>query len=245
MTSDDAVQVTPPPSTRDRDGHALYVSTLLETWEARPPAAPDQDEMCEACGYRRLDPDYYAWLRFRMSVAQHLHQAGRLRAPQYEMLRERFNAVHSWALARFDERTLIQAVRDLDARQYEPPTVKDPDESTAQGKPAPRQHLWPTDGDWPFTQPVPADAVAMVDVIRDQASALGWSEAALYQNRGRLRFPVGEYYGLVCFVDSGDRIDAVTRESIEIIRPTGSRQRFHNREIDQPWRRRVVTSGIP
>jgi hypothetical protein len=219
-------------------GPELYVATNLDTWEAKPPVARDQDEMCESCGFRRLDPQYYAWLRSRMALAQKLHGLGQLPAPQFEALRTRFNAVHAWAIDRFGEAALLAAVRSLDAARYAPPSVRDEPTEAAPVTRAP-DHVWPADGDWPLAWPVPAEAVAMVDAIRDQASALGWPEAALYQNRGRLRFPVGEYYGLVCFLDPGDRINAVTRESIEIIRTTGSRQHFYNREIDQPWRRQV------
>ena len=67
----------------------------------------------------------------------------------------------------------------------------------------------------------------MVDAIRDQALALGWSEAALYQNRGRYCFPVGGDYGLVCFLHDGREIGQVTRESIEIVMPSGSRLRHY------------------
>ena len=62
-------------------------------------------------------------------------------------------------------------------------------------------HLFPEDGDWKFTQPVRSSTVPKVDAIRDQALSLGWSEAQLYQNRGRFRFPCGQDYGLVCFLE--------------------------------------------
>lgn len=77
-----------------------------------------------------------------------------------------------------------------------------------------------TEGAWPFTQPVSFEAVLAVDEIRDEALRLGWSEAALYQNRGRFRFPCGQDYGLVCCLHHGDRIVEVTSAAIAML-PAG------------------------
>ncbi len=75
------------------------------------------------------------------------------------------------------------------------------------------------------------------DPIRDQALALGWSEAQLYRNRGRFRFPCGQDCGLVCFLEKDKRIGEVNRRSIEIVgpQPQENRLRFHNPDQDQPW----------
>jgi len=222
----------------------LYVSTELDSWETSTPE-PDQDEICEACGYRRLDPEYYAWLRHRMAVAQQFRRSGRLSVEQYQLWRTRFNGVHAWALARFGEGVLVAAVEALDPKAYQPPRVQDW-EPMPQSEQAPaRAHLFPADGDWPFTEPVSPEAVAMVDAIRDQALALGWSEAALYQNRGRYRFPVGGDYGLVCFVHADARIREVTERYIEIVNPRGSRLRHYNRDLPQPWLRCPQLGDMP
>jgi len=82
---------------------------------------------------------------------------------------------------------------------------------------------------------VTPEAVAKVDAIRDQALALGWSEAGLYQNRGHLRFPAGGCYGLVCFLHPGDQTGQISAQSIEIIRHNGTRLRHYNRSAPQPW----------
>ena len=211
---------------------ALYVATNLETWEAQSPIKADQYCECEACGFRRLDPEYYAWLRARMGMAQKGYQAGRIPNRRYEELRTRFNAVHTWAVERFGEQELLDAVKTLDPKSYQPPTVKD----ILEPIPAP-PHIYPVEGDWSVTQPVLVAAVAKVDAIREQALALGWSEAQLYQNRGRYAFPYGQDYGLVCFLDDGDQVGEITRESIEIINLGESRLRVYNLEIDQPWLR--------
>jgi hypothetical protein len=209
---------------------ALFVATNLETWEAKPPIKADQDRECEACGFRRLDPEYYAWLRSRMATAQRHYQAGRIPNHRYEALRVRFNAVHAWAVERFGEQVLLTAVRTLDPKRYHPPAVKDEDELP----PAP-PYRYPSEGDWPVTQPVSAGAISKVNAIREQALVLGWSEAQLYRNRGRFAFPCGEEYGLVCFLDDGEEVGEITRQSIEIINAHGNRLRFYNHAVDQPW----------
>lgn len=99
-------------------------------------------------------------------------------------------------------------------------------------------HLFPEDGNHPFTEKVLPAAVAKVDAIRDQALALGWSEARLYQSRGRFRFPCGGDYGLVCFIREDQRVGEVTKQHIEILvvsPPRESRLRFYNPDVNQPW----------
>jgi hypothetical protein len=111
-------------------------------------------------------------------------------------------------------------------------------------KPIPRelpptvdQYLFPKDGDYRFTVKVPPAAVAKVDTIRDQALALGWAEARLYQNRGQFRFPCGDDYGLVCFIGEAHRIGELTTQYIEIIGPSPLENclRFYNPDVAQPW----------
>jgi len=223
----------------------LYVATNLETWETCRPE-PDQDSICEPCGFRRLDPEYYAWLRSRMVVAQKHYQVGRLPTMQYDELRARFNGVHAWAVERFGEPVLLEAVRTLDPRAYRHPTVQDAEEADAsdavEASPA---HFYPVQSDWRFTEPVSAQAVTKVDAVREQALAAGWSEAQLYQNRGRYSFPCGQDYGLVCFLHGDDRVGEITRQSIEIINARGTRLRFYNLDVDQPWLHHASSSGDP
>lgn len=111
----------------------LYASTALETWETSTPE-PDQDAVCEACGYRRLNPDYYAWLRHRMEVAKRARTSGRLPGEQYEELRRRFNEVHFWAVKQFGEERLLAAVQSLDPRGYRPPAILDDDPGPKPGE---------------------------------------------------------------------------------------------------------------
>jgi len=206
----------------------LYVSTELDTWETSTPG-PDQDQICERCGYRRLDPEYYAWLRHRMEVAKQARQRGRLAAAQYQELRQRFNAVHFWAVAHLAEDMLLAAVDALSPKAYQPPQIQEWEPIPEPPASCPPVHLFPAAGDWPFTESVSPEAIAQVDAIREQALSLGWSEADLYQNRGRYRFPVGGDYGVVCFLHSDARVGEVTAEWIEIINARGTGLRFHSK----------------
>jgi hypothetical protein len=216
---------------------ALYVSTNLDTWEARPPIKAGQDRECETCGFRRLDPEYYAWLRARMTIAQQHHQAGRLPGRRYEQLRARFNVVHAWAVAHLGPQQLQRAVKTTDTKSYQPPTV-----SEEPPPPPVPPHLYPATGDWLAMQPVSTGAVAKVDAIREQALALGWSEAQLYQNRGRYRFPYGPDYGLVCFLEADAQVGEITAQLIEIINAGGHRLHFYNLAIEQPWLRAATVN---
>jgi hypothetical protein len=206
----------------------LYVSTELDTWQTSTPE-PDQDEICERCGYRRLDAEYYAWLRHRMTVAQQFQRSGRLSDDQYQTWRTRFNAIHTWAIARFGEDALVAAVQALDPKAYQPPRIQEWESTPRAEAAAVPPHIFPADGDWPFTESVTAESLAQVDAIREQALALGWSEAALYQNRGLLRFPCGHDYGLVCHLHSGARVGETATQWIEVVSPRGARLRFYRR----------------
>jgi hypothetical protein len=250
-----------PPAAPAASGTSLlYVATDLDSWETSTPE-PDQDTICERCGYRRLTPRYYAWLRTMMQQAQAAGQKGELAEVDYEALRQRFNAVQAWAIRRFGKEALRQAVRTFDVRGYRPPAMEDPETARhrEQGRrteakvaaPAASaaavlaEHLHPADGDWRFAHSVTPAAVAQVDAVRDQALSLGWTVAGLYQSRGRYRFPAGDHYGLVCFLGAGDRIGEVSAQSIEIVAPSGTHSRVYNRDVPQPWIRPIPETPGP
>ena len=222
---------------------ALYAATNLKSWETAEPDHFATDIGIDGTCFRRLDPDYYAWLRHKMELAKQAIQSGRLTAQIFDKLRTRFNEIHAWAIEHLGDEALRAAVQSLDPRTYTPPRIDAFDGRSDRVRPPVKEtpavppYLYPQDGDWRFTQRVRSSAVPKVDAIRDQALALGWSEARLYQNRGRFRFPCGEDYGLVCFLDENKRIGEVTRQSIEIVGPppNENRLRFYNPEVDQPW----------
>ena len=224
---------------------ALYASTNLTFFETKRPHDYGRDYVgvFGTC-FRRLDPDYYSWLRHKMHLAKKAAQSDRLAAQTFDKLRARFNEIHAWAMEHLGEEALRSALQSLDPKTYAPPMLFPHEErpAAARAEPkgthsAPRAYLFPKDGDWRFTQRVRNSAVPKVDAIRDQALSLGWSEARLYQNRGRFRFPCGEDYGLVCFLDENKRIGQVTQQFIEIVGPSAKeyRSRFFNPDVDQPW----------
>jgi len=229
---------------------ALYVATNLESWETVTPHYYALDISIDKTCFRRLDPDYYAWLKYKMALAKKAADLGRLSSSAFETLHTRFNVIHTWAIEHYGEDELLSAVQSLDPKTYSPPALETfgQDDRPPSVQPAPEetappvpQYLFPKEGEWRFTQQVPPTAVAKVDAIRDKALSLGWNEARLYQNRECLRFPYGQDYGLVCFVDGNVRIGEVTRQSIEIVGTTSqhNRLRFYNPDVDQPWLRRT------
>jgi len=204
---------------------ARFVSTALEQWHTNQPDRIARDFQLNDTVYRRLDPEYYAWLRSRMHLAKMAAEAGQLEAGEFEALRSRFNQVHEWALEHFSRAALEAALRTLDARQYSAPrteTERPGRKVVSAGVPLPESY-------------------ALVAGIRARALALGWSEAQLSAEPPEARH--GELVagsGLVCYLRPGDQIGAVTREAIEITVANGVRQSFYNPDVEQPWIKRVA-----
>jgi hypothetical protein len=207
----------------------LFVSTALDTWLTEHDSAFARDVQVDDIAYRRLDPEYYAWLRSRMQLAKAAASSGQLGLDAFDDLRHRFNAVQQWAVERFGEQILVATVRSLNAREYVPPAAE-PD--------LPHRPIASAITDRNIV-PVSPEATALVDAIRDRALALGWIRESLYQTRGSLRYPLGNDYGLVCYLKAGDRIGDVTAHAIEIILPNNIRQRLYNPNVDQPWIKRI------
>jgi hypothetical protein len=202
---------------------SLFVSTSLDTWTTGQPEIFARDVQINDTAYRRLDPEYYAWLRSRMNLAKLAAGAGRLNLDAFDELRDKFNAVHEWAAAHFGEDTLREAVRNLDTRGYAPP-VAEPD------KPVRPERAAETSA---------SDAVAMVDAIRDRALALGWTEDLLGAAAGSTREPLSRRCTLGHLLRPGDQIGEIAPQFIEIVRASGVRQRFYNPDALQPWIRRA------
>ena len=198
----------------------LFVSTSLSVWATDEPERFARDLQINDTMYRRLDPEYYAWLRSRMALAKQAATAGRLDAAAFEDLRVRFNAVHVWAVEHFGESQLLDAINSPDVRDYKPPVT---DTQAAS------RHATSTAG---ATEPAPT---ALVDAIRDPALALGWTLEALYCRPDGRRTSIGS--GLVWFLRPDWRIGKVTRQWIELLgpEPLAVRQRFYNPDVDQPW----------
>jgi len=211
---------------------ALFVSTALSCWKTDRPDAFNRDVQINDTAYRRLDPEYYAWLRSRMNMAKLAVLAGQLAQESFDGLRGSFNRIHEWAMARLGSAALAEAVRTLDARDYRPPAA----EPLTNGAPAHGSACTQE-----FTRKnqreVSRAAIAIVDEICEKALALGWNHDRLYRvpDAGATGIPAGS--GLVCYLREGQRIGEVTRQSIEIVGPAPLeiRQRFYNPDVDQPW----------
>lgn len=215
--------------TSDGSPGCLFVSTSLATWTTATPEQFARDFQINDTVYRRLDPEYYAWLRSRMTLAKKAATAGQLDAAAFEDLRILFNRVHEWAVEHFGEGRLLEAVRAIRAADYVPPTPED--DGPRVSAPQPRK----TGGDH-----VSPDAIAMVDTISETALALGWKRGRLYGTGGNGSFD--PWRGLVGLLKPGDRIGEVTAQSIEIILPppTEVRHRFYNPDVEQPWIKRIA-----
>ena len=230
---------------------ALYVATDLATLDIPAP----QDSGCDLFAgdrfFRRLDPDFYAWLRHKMELARTAFSRGRLPEPTFDALRARFNAVHAQAMNLFGESALLHAVQHLDPKSYPPPgshvetAAPEPDvpkdaPPTPASPPDSRcssetpsipgdavdddwsDHQFPEEPDeHQFLQPVRKSALDKVQAIRERALAMGWTDAELLRNCGRFRFPFGNDYGLVCFVHHDQTLGRVTPKAIEVICSAG------------------------
>lgn len=98
----------------------LWVATNLESFEEYDPRFGYEVGLDPV--YRMLDAQYYAWLRHRMENARKSHDAGALDTESFGVLRDRFNTIHSWAVAHIGEENLRRAVRTTNLKRYMPPS---------------------------------------------------------------------------------------------------------------------------
>ena len=234
-----------------------YVASDLRVVQLSAPEAGQQDVMIEGVWHRRLDAQYFVWIEQRVELARKLTMLGKIKQPAFDVLMSRYWTVKRWVDENLGVDKLKAARKLFDAGEYTLPPACSPNtdgpaaqsiSSSSSVNPGATSsnttsHQYPTEGDWKFTRHVPPEAVAKVDVIRDRALACGWTEARLYQNRGNLRYPCGDEWGLVCALDDGETIGEVTRRYIEIVCRSGVVQKFFNMDVDQPWIKRVKPSG--
>lgn len=179
--------------------------------------------------YRRLDPAYYAWLRRRVELAKK-----KLDPDTFKTLRTRFMNIHRQAVDLFGVEALKAAFKSPDVKSYPAPGTEPPVATTKpaiQTSPYVENYEYPK-GEHPELRgirKVRRYALAEVDRIRDEALAAGWTEAELYQNRGKLRWPYGQHYGIVCSIDPCQRLGEVTSEKIELICRGGHSLYFRRR----------------
>jgi hypothetical protein len=212
--------------------NCLFVATSLATWTTANPEQFARDFQIDDTVYRRLDPEYYAWLRSRMALAKQAATAGHLDTSAFEDLRLRFNVAHAWAVEHFSEAQLLAAARTFRSCDYKPPLPEE-FECTKPAEPIPSR---------PSSEAERiARAKQLVDEIRDQALALGWTMESLYFSEGYERRPLAARYGVACYIGGEHRIGEITRQSIELIGPSPmeTRSRFYNPDVEQPWIKRI------
>ena len=175
--------------------------------------------------YRRLDPEYYAWLRSRMVLAKKAATAGQLDAAAFEDLRVRFNAVHEWAVEHFGEDELLAAVRTVRAGDYKPPVAEDegprvPVAVRAQirRRSTSRQRPWP----WSIRS-----ASRHYRLAGNVKGSMPLAAAGIFDPRSR-----------PCLLSEARRPDRRSHAPIHRDHrplPSEVRQRFYNPDVDQPW----------
>jgi len=168
-----------------------------------------------------------------MFVVKHAADSGRLPRQTFDELRARFNAIQEQAIGLFGEAALIAATGKLDPESYRPPLVELEERAGAAAEPVAARRN-------PEAERL-MRARELVDAIRDQALALGWTMESLYFSDGYERRPFAARYGLVCYIHAQDRIGEVSRQSIELIGPPPLevRSRFYNPDVEQPWIKRT------
>lgn len=219
----------------------LYVATDLSVIAPEPPPA-SADVTIAGRIYRRLDPLYYAWLRSRVTRARQNRDAGKLPQVAYDHLHRQFMGLHEAAMVLLGESALRQGCAAFDPRSYRPPGWKPKPRELPRREPPPLPaYLYPPHGEFRFHLAVSPSAIAKVDAIAKQALSLGWTLPRLYQNRGRFGFPLGEDWGLVCFVGDDERLGEVTSRYIEIrgIPPRDHLLKFYNPDAAHPWNRKT------
>ena len=223
--------VSPQSENQGAQAPVPWVSTDLRILRPDPTwrLAPD----CEINGrcYRKLDPEYFAWLRSRMVEVKAGFEAGRVDAAAFHELRGRFNTLQREAIALFGENALQNALRAFRVADYRPPAPE-----PLCPAPGAKQQAFPEQATRPDGAQSRAVAEAAVDAIREEALALGWTRGLRY-GRSASGEPGLRRDLVTALSRSGTRVGKVTRQWIEIIGPppVENRLRFYNPDVEQPW----------
>ena len=202
----------------------LFVSTALQILEIGRDDEGLPERLVDGIVYRRLDPDYYAWLRAMLDLAAQATDEGKLSMADYDTLLTKFDVIHRAAVREFGLSRLHDTMEYLDIASY-----KGPSQQTLAACEA-AVYRFPVAGNFKISVPVRPSVLALVDAIAERAMSLGWSRASLYQNRGNIKFPCGRDWGFVCHLREGDRVGEVTSSAITIVgsAPGASPLKFYN-----------------
>ena len=103
---------------------AIYVSTGLDVHKIENASDWPEDWEVDDTICRRLSPEYFAWLRSRMVMAQAAHKAGKLSDEVWNTLRQRFNALQELAIREFGKESLQEVLRSFSSKNYRPPAPR-------------------------------------------------------------------------------------------------------------------------
>jgi len=227
----------------EKAGAATFVSTSMDVVHKGMEHADSEIIYVGNTPHYRLTPLFWAWLRHAFDNATRACETGKLGASTYSELLNRISRIYNTALAQYGTDAIKSAERTFTPAKWkrrrerlgkpQKPAIAEHEQNAI---PEPSgSYRYPADGTGAY-HPVSETAPALVDAIRDQAFASGWTMDQLYRNVGT----VHRDWGLVCYLGSGDKIGEITRQSIEIIRrsPSGPcALRFYNHEVEQPWLR--------
>jgi hypothetical protein len=103
--------------------HTLIVVPALQQ-DTGSQILDEQDILVHGKAYRRLDPDFFAWLLSRMKLANKKYKKCLLPAAVYNPLRINFNTMQDEAIQLFGESVLLAACETLEFQSYEPPSIQ-------------------------------------------------------------------------------------------------------------------------
>ena len=245
-TSDRDTQVTPkreilsPAQTRLNICSAhrckLWVATDLTRITPDEPETQPEDIVSDGKTYRRLSPDYYLWLKTRY---ENFRKSVDLDNEDALIFDRRFESLQLVAQEHYTLANLHKAAKRLAISPMASPNgpkLKSTNTIIPFAKAKPISDCdsafrFPADEDpaLPFHETVRHSALTKIRSIEQVAVVYGWTLPELYQNRGRFRFPYGQDYGLVCFVDAPLRLAEITPNSIELVYPDGHSLFFRRR----------------
>ena len=203
---------------QDQEQLIPYVSTDLRLLEQPVSDSYRQDIIRDGVTFRRLDADYFVWIEQTVAQIQKAYAQDRIPQRAYSVLMSRYRIIQKWIEANVTPKNLNAARKRSTLATFNPPPAARPasaqPKSNADSPSKSAPHQYPAEGFWEHTVPIDPEVIKLVDSIRDEAIAKGWTEAALYQNRGH--YPAGKCYGLICILDKTDRIEKIDEQFIYI-----------------------------
>jgi len=101
----------------------LFVATDPQWWTTHEPNIFARDNALDDVMYRRLDPDYFAWLWSRVQLVIQAFDAGRIDRPAFDTVITRWAWIYRWAIDTWGREVLDEALRTSEPRIYKPPTI--------------------------------------------------------------------------------------------------------------------------